>query len=132
MSRHEPATVDDFLRLHARRLADDGTPAMAERFVNHLDADDRERDMPPEVITQTVREAYTRLTAEHTALATVARLCYRDGQSVRAAAPLLGVGKSTVGCMRMEAVALIARWTNVHPERVDYELSHLEQVRGTA
>jgi len=142
MTRSRDAMIDSlndareahFTVLHAAATLPHGRrqdAGLREGFVRYLDAHDHARDLSPEAMTQAVRAAYQRLTVERPDLATVARVCCQEGQSVRKAESLLGLSKSTIGRMRMEATSLLAGWTDVDIKRVDYELSHLETVRET-
>jgi len=113
--------ASDAMRLHVRdRLAADGTPAMAERFVDYLD-----RPLHPAAprlhavrsgtpaVPLTLDEALGRLTQEYPALAAAVERCCIEGQTLRAAAAGLGVCHRTVRERMIAGVAQLVVWTEI-------------------
>ncbi len=134
MSRHDTATVDDFLRLHVRDLlAADGTPVMAERFLSRLDhclaATRGTREDAPAAQPLTLDEGLARLAREYPALATAVNRCCVQGLTLRVAAADLGVCHRTVRERMVAGVAQLVIWTEIPETSVMAALRHLSTNR---
>ncbi len=133
MSRHETATADDFLRLHARRLAADGAPAMAERFLSRLDrclADVSGGSTGPRrpgtlAVPLTLAEGLARLHWEYPTLFVCVERCSIEGQTLRTAAAGLGVCHRTVRERMVAGVAQLVIWTEIPEANVAAALRQL-------
>lgn len=136
MSRR--ATDPDIMRLHVRdRLADDGTPSMAERFLSRLDRPSRFAAPRPHVARPgtpdaplTLDEGLARLYQEHPALAATVDRCCVQGQTLRAAAVDLGVCHRTVRERKVAGLAQLVVWTAIPEANVVAALHRLSTNRG--
>ncbi len=126
-----PDTTDEegFTALHSRyRLADDGTPALIERVVRHLDRRraDRERTPAPGR-GLTLDEGRTRLGDEYPDLAAcVERCCVGPVRmTTRDAVAALGLSAATVCNRRRAGVAQLVIWTGQREETVVAALGYV-------
>jgi len=135
MSRHD--TAPDIMRLHAGDLlAADGTPAMAERFVDYLDcplhpAGPRPHAVRPgtPAVPLTLAEGLALLAREYPALAIAVRQCCVQGQTLRTAAADLGVCHRTVRERKVAGVAQLVIWTEIPESSVVAALRQLSTNR---
>ncbi len=136
MSRLDDAS--DVMRLHVRdRLADDGAPAMAERFLSRLDrclADVSGGSTGPRrpgtpAVPLTLAEGLTRLEREYPALAAAVDRCCVQGQTLRGAAADLGVCHRTVRERMVAGVAQLVIWTEIPEANVAAALRQLSTSR---
>jgi len=137
MSLHD--TASDVLRLHVRdRLADDGTPALSERFLSRLDRPSRPDTACPCVpaprpgtptVPLTLAEGLARLHREYPALAAAVDRCCVQGQTLRTAAADLGVCHRTVRERMVAGVAQFVIWTAIPEASIMAALRHLSTNR---
>ncbi len=133
MSKTTPLDDEGFTVLHSRyRLADDGTPALIERLVRHLDGRraDRER-VPAPGRGLTLDEGLTRLGDEYPPLAAcVERCCVGPARmTTRDAAAALGISPATVCNRRRQGVAQLVVWTGLREETVGEALASVDNKR---
>lgn len=122
MSKTTPLDDEGFTALHSRcRLADDGTPALIERLVRHLDLRHADRERAPVPGRGlTLDEGLTRLGDEYPALAACVERCgVGPGRmTTRDAAAALGISPATVCNRRRAGVAQLVVWTGLGEETV--------------
>ncbi len=120
---------DDYIVLHHRdRLAADGAPAMAERFLSRLDrclAATREDAAAAQPLT--LIEGLARLHQEYPALATAVDQCCVQGQTLRAAAVDLGIDHCTVHKRRRQAVAQLVVWCDLREQVIEDALGEADK-----
>ncbi len=122
---------DDYSALHSRgRLADDGAPALTERFVSYLDgrrARAERTSVPGDGLT--LGDGLTRLGDEYPALAAcVERCCVGPARmTTRDAAAALGISPATVCNRRRAGVAQLVIWTGLREETVVDALNYVDK-----
>jgi len=131
MSRITPLDDEGFTALHSRyRLADDGTPALIERLVRHLDRRraDMERTLAPGR-GLTLDEGRRRLGDEYPDLAAcVERCCVGPVRmTTRDAAAALGISAATVCTRKRAGVAQLVVWTGLREETVVTALGYVDR-----
>jgi len=130
------ATDPDIMRLHVRdRLAADGTPAMAERFLSRLDrcladvsggsANPRRPGTP--AVPLTLAEGLAQMHQEYPALATAVDRCCVQEQTLRAVAADLGIDHCTVHKRRRQGVAQLAVWCGLREQAVEDALGSVDR-----
>ncbi len=122
---------DDYSTLHSRRrLADDGAPALTERFVSYLDGRRARAEctaVPGDGLT--LGEGRTRLGVEYPDLAAcVERCCVGPARmTTRDAAAALGLSAATVCNRRRQGVAQLIIWTGLREETVVDALGYVDR-----
>lgn len=133
MSKTTPLDDEGFTALHSRyRLADDGTPALIERLVRHLDRRRANRERTPVPGRGlTLDEGRTRLGVEYPDLAAcVERCCVGPARmTTRDAAAALGISAATVCNRRRQGVAQLVVWTGLREETVGEALAYVDNRR---
>ncbi len=128
-----PTSPDDYSALHSRRrLADDGAPALTERFVSYLDGRRARAEctaVPGDGLT--LGEGRTRLGDEYPDLtACVERCCVGPARmTTRDAAASLGLSAATVCNRRRQGVAQLVVWTGLREETVGEALAYVDNRR---
>ncbi len=96
---------------------------LSDAFTRHLDKPQlrvvRPGD-PPALLS--FEEAWARLRAEQPRLAAVVAATVIQGQTVREAAPALGVCFKTVATRKSAGIADLAIWTGMQPDMVESQL----------
>jgi len=122
---------DDYSTLHSRdRLADDGAPALTERFLSYLDARRTRADQTPvPAAALTLDEGRRRLGDEYPDLAAcVERCCVGPMRmTTRDAAAALGISAATVCTRKRTGVAQLVVWTGLREETVVAALGYVDR-----
>ncbi len=132
-----PMAPDDYIVLHHRdRLADDGTPALVERFLTLLDRASRPADASgaqgsgrpgTPAVPLTLAEGLARLGREYPALAAAVDRCCIERQTLRATAADLGIDHCTVHKRRRQGVAQLAIWCGLRERLVEDALGDADK-----
>ncbi len=120
-----------FTVLHSRRRADDGAPALTERFVSYLDGRRARAERTPVPGGLTLDEGRRRLGDEYPDLAAcVEHCCVGPARmTTRDAAAALGLSAATVCNRRRAGVAQLVVWTGLREETVGEALAYVDNKR---
>ncbi len=126
-----PTSPDDYSALHSRgRLADDGAPALTERFLSYLDGRRAHVESTPvPAAGLTLNEGRRRLGDEYPDLAAcVEHCCVGPARmTTRDAAAALGLSAATVCNRRRQGVAQLVVWTGLREETVVDALGYIDK-----